>query len=395
MDLRSAAELAVSLAREAGDFAVAEQDVARIEAKGTGSDLVTHVDREAERRIVAALRERYPDHAVLGEEEGEQGAGPGARYGWLIDPLDGTNNYVIGLDVYGVCLTLCEGKRPLVAVVHDSPRRRTYWAIAGAGAWLSTDGAAPRRLGVGAAEPLHRTTVAFTQGYAVGHDDTRRNQVFDALERGTKRVLRSWAPSSDWGLLATGRLGAPIAYRNEIWDLIGGALIAQEAGAEMLTDLSGELVVVGRSETVRELDELLRISEDHGDPRGASTPSDPSPFTLIPHEDRLAQNELAFAVLDAHPASPGHALIIPVRQIETWLDATPAEQRAALELVDLVTAQIDDAHAPDGYNIGFNAGASAGQTVFHAHLHVIPRYSGDVEAPAGGVRHAVIGRGYC
>lgn len=261
MDLRSAAELAITLARQAGDFAVAEHDVARIEAKGTGSDLVTHVDREAERRIVAALREHYPDHAILGEEEGEQGAGPGARYGWLIDPLDGTNNYVIGLDVYGVCITLCEGAQPLVAVVHDSPRRRTCWAIAGEGAWLSTDdGAAPRRLTVGAAEPLLRTTVAFTQGYEVGHDDAHRNIMFDALERGTKRVLRSWAPSSDWALMATGHLGALIAYRNEIWDLIGGTLIAQEAGAEVVTDPSGELVVVGRPETVRELSELLRIS---------------------------------------------------------------------------------------------------------------------------------------
>lgn len=80
MDLRSAADLALSLARQAGDLAVAERDAARIEVKGTGADLVTHVDRESERLIVAALRERYPDHAILGEEEGEQGAGAGARY---------------------------------------------------------------------------------------------------------------------------------------------------------------------------------------------------------------------------------------------------------------------------------------------------------------------------
>ncbi|ATG56019.1 inositol monophosphatase [Brachybacterium ginsengisoli] len=261
MDLRSAADLAITLARQAGDFAVAEQDTARIEAKGAGSDLVTHVDREAERRIVAALREQYPEHSILGEEEGEQGAAAGARHRWLIDPLDGTNNYVLGLDVYGVCITLCEGEQPVMAVVHDSPRRRTCWAIAGQGAWLTLgEGQEPRRLDLGAADPLDRTTIAFTQGYEVGHDDERRNALFAAMERGTKRVLRSWAPSSDWGLLAAGRLGAMVAYRNEIWDRVGGTLITLEAGGELCTDPSGELIVVGKPQTVRELDALLGVT---------------------------------------------------------------------------------------------------------------------------------------
>lgn len=402
MDLRSAAELAITLAREAGDFAVAEHDTARIEAKGTGGDLVTHVDREAEARIVQALRERYPEHAILGEEEGEQGAAAGARHRWLIDPLDGTHNYVLGLDVYGVCITLCEGDRPLVAVVHDSPRRRTFWAIAGAGTWLSLgEDEEPRRLLLGAEVPLDRTTVAFTQGYEVGHDDERRNDLFTSLERGTKRVLRSWAPSSDWGLLVTGQLGAMVAYRNEIWDLVGGTLLAEEAGGAVRTDPAGELIVVGRPQTVQELDALLgvtraaaeaRLSEDAPLPEQKEVAS--SPFTRIPRRDRIAESSLAFAVHDAHPVSPGHALIIPVRQIPTWFDASPEEMREALELVDVVKARLDAEHAPDGYNIGFNAGASAGQTVFHAHLHVIPRYSGDVDDPTGGVRHAVIGKGF-
>lgn len=253
MDLAAAADLAVSLAREAGEFAVAERAVARVEQKGDGADLVTHVDRECERRIVAAIAERYPEHSILGEEEGEQGAGTDAEFGWLIDPLDGTNNYVLGLDVYGVCITLCSRGEPAVAVVHDSPRRRTYWAIAGDGAWWSLDGGPAERLAIAAAEPLPVTTISFTQGYRVGHDDARRNVLFDLLERASKRVIRTWAPSADWGLLVTGGLGAVVAYRNEIWDLAGGALIAKEAGAEVWTDPTGLLVMVGRPETVREL----------------------------------------------------------------------------------------------------------------------------------------------
>lgn len=258
MDLRSAAGLAISLAQEAGDLAVSEQDSARVEAKGDAADLVTHVDREAERMIVSSIAERYPDHGILGEEDGQQGAGPTAEYNWLIDPLDGTHNYVLGIDVYGVCITLCRGDEPLVAVVHDSPRRRTYWAIKGEGAYmLRNDSGDPHQLTLTTTEDLRRLTISYTQGYGVTFDDTLRNRLFDALERSSKRVLRSWAPSADWGLLAVGRVGALVAYRNEIWDLVGGCLIAEEAGAAVLRDESKELVLVGHPQAVEELSGVL------------------------------------------------------------------------------------------------------------------------------------------
>ena len=258
MDLRSAAEWAIELARGAGNYAVAQQDGARIELKGDGADVVTHVDHEAERRIVAAIAERYPDHAILGEEGGEHGTGPSAEFRWLVDPLDGTNNYVLGLDLYGVCITLCHQDVPVVAVVHDSPRRRTYWAIIEQGAWLSLGaGSDPQPLVLGEASPLAKTTVSLIQGYEVGHDDDRRNAIFAALDRGTKRLLRTWAPSVDWGLLATGRLGAVVAYRNTAWDLVGGAMIADEAGAQVYTDATGDLVIVGHPQTVQEVRSLF------------------------------------------------------------------------------------------------------------------------------------------
>lgn len=204
------------------------------------------------------MARRYPDHAILGEEGGEQGAGLGAEFRWLLDPMDGTNNYVLGLDLYGVCITLCHGDGPVVAVVHDSPRRRTYWAILDQGAWLSTDAVLTAHpLVLGKASPLAQTTVSLIQGYGVGHDDNRRNAIFAALDRGSKRLLRTWAPSVDWALLAAGRLGAVIAYRNAAWDLVGGAFIAVEAGAQVYTDRSGDLVIVGHPQTVHEIRRLL------------------------------------------------------------------------------------------------------------------------------------------
>ena len=121
---------------------------------------------------------------------------------------------------------------------------------------------------------------------------------------------------------------------------------------------------------------------------------DRSPFLDVPVDERLAENSWCFAILDAHPVSPGHTLVIPHRLITTWFEATGEEWRAGLDLVDVIRADLDRRLAPDGYNVGFNAGRAAGQTVFHAHLHVIPRFEGDVPDPAGGVRHAVMGRGH-
>lgn len=122
--------------------------------------------------------------------------------------------------------------------------------------------------------------------------------------------------------------------------------------------------------------------------------SQPSPFLAVPAEQHLAGSDLCFALRDAHPVSPGHALVIPRREIVTWFEATPEEWRAALDLVDALKDTLDRELQPDGYNVGFNAGEAAGRTVFHAHLHVIPRFDGDVEDPTGGVRHAVVGRGH-
>lgn len=119
-----------------------------------------------------------------------------------------------------------------------------------------------------------------------------------------------------------------------------------------------------------------------------------SPFMAVPGAERIAENDLAFAIYDANPVSPGHTLIIPFRPIVTWFEASGQEQAAALALVGRVKALLDSTWSPDGYNVGFNAGRSAGQTVFHAHLHVIPRFVGDVDDPTGGVRHAVVDKGY-
>lgn len=113
-----------------------------------------------------------------------------------------------------------------------------------------------------------------------------------------------------------------------------------------------------------------------------------SPFLDISESQWIFSNAHAFAIWDRFPVSPGHVLVVTRRLVTTWFDADPKEQAAVLELVNAVKQHLDAtlARKPDGYNVGFNAGEAAGQTVMHLHVHVIPRYSGDVDDPRGGVR---------
>ncbi|MHB2018900.1 MAG: DEAD/DEAH box helicase family protein [Candidatus Xenobia bacterium] len=121
--------------------------------------------------------------------------------------------------------------------------------------------------------------------------------------------------------------------------------------------------------------------------------NDTCPFCLLP-PDRILWQSAAIRILwDAFPASPGHALVVTTRHVETWWDATRDEQHALLDGVAWSRRRIEQQHAPDGFNIGVNVGAAAGQTVPHLHLHIIPRYAGDTPDPRGGIRHAVPGKG--
>lgn len=102
--------------------------------------------------------------------------------------------------------------------------------------------------------------------------------------------------------------------------------------------------------------------------------------------DLLAANDLAVAFPAGYPVSPGHALIVPRRHEPDFFGLTAEEQAAVVALVNPVRARLDERHRPDAYNLGVNAGKAAGQTILHAHLHVIPRFTGDVAEPRGGVR---------
>lgn len=109
----------------------------------------------------------------------------------------------------------------------------------------------------------------------------------------------------------------------------------------------------------------------------------------------IAKNEFSYAIMDGFPVTLGHTLIIPHRHAETFFDLTQEEVSACMDLLREQRQQIiaNDASVT-GFNIGMNAGASAGQTIFHCHIHLIPRRAGDVDDPRGGIRHIIPGKGY-
>ncbi|MBK7792921.1 MAG: HIT family protein [Betaproteobacteria bacterium] len=100
----------------------------------------------------------------------------------------------------------------------------------------------------------------------------------------------------------------------------------------------------------------------------------------------ISRGTLAVALWDGYPVSPGHALVASARHVGSWFELRGDEQAAMLLLLDEVRANVTTGFQPDGFNIGINDGPAAGQTIPHVHIHLIPRYHGDVADPRGGIR---------
>lgn len=119
------------------------------------------------------------------------------------------------------------------------------------------------------------------------------------------------------------------------------------------------------------------------------TDSTDCPFCDLPPDRILRSAHHARAIRDGYPVAPGHTLVVPARHVTSLYDLPADEQAAVWDLVGDVRSALTSSHDPDGFNIGVNDGEAAGQTVQHAHVHVIPRYGGDVEDPRGGIRWVV------
>lgn len=118
--------------------------------------------------------------------------------------------------------------------------------------------------------------------------------------------------------------------------------------------------------------------------------NDPCLFCeFLKNKEIAAENDLAFAIFDGFPVNLGHVLVIPKRHVANYFELTTEEVLAIRDLLQRMKTEVDAKFHPDGYNIGVNVGADAGQSIFHVHVHLIPRYKGDVKNPRGGVRGVI------
>ena len=115
----------------------------------------------------------------------------------------------------------------------------------------------------------------------------------------------------------------------------------------------------------------------------------PCVFCSLPQSSLIDQNDLAMAVSDMSPVNPGHTLVIPKRHVSSYFELTDTEVIAMMKLLRRAKQVLDSEFAPDDYNIGINDGPAAGQTVPHVHIHVMPRFYGDVDDVRGGVRNVI------
>jgi myo-inositol-1(or 4)-monophosphatase len=270
-DLLALAALAEELAHEAGALLLGYYDGAgpsealtsSVRSKSTHTDLVTEADRASEQMIVTRLRSERPDDAVLGEEGGSHAGSSGLT--WVVDPLDGTINFVYGFPVFCVSIACQAGDERLVGAVFDPLRGETFTAVTGRGAALNGES-----LRISAGPPLSEALVATGFGYEA---ERRRAQarLLEAVLPEVRDIRRAGAAALDLCWLAAGRVDACYESGLAPWDLAAGALVVTEAGGrvEVLDGLipGASTVVAGPPLLQRELVGLLELAR-----RAANSP---------------------------------------------------------------------------------------------------------------------------
>lgn len=237
---------AVKAARRAGGIinrASLDRSALEVRAKGK-NDFVTQVDRAAEAAIVDVLRKAYPDHAILGEESGNLPPAGAAKadYLWIIDPLDGTTNFIHGFPQFCVSIAVQYRGATAHGVVYDPGRNELFTASKGRGAFLDD-----RRIRVTRCAQLTDALVGTGFPFReVGRIDLYLRQL-RAMMEGTAGVRRAGAAALDLAYVAAGRLDAFWELGLSPWDMAAGALMILEAGG-LVGDLSGEAEYLAKGE---------------------------------------------------------------------------------------------------------------------------------------------------
>lgn len=213
--------------------AIERLDKVTIEQKSE-NDFVTEIDKASEKEIIYHLRKAYPDHQIIGEESGESGSAE-SEYQWLIDPLDGTTNFIHGMPHFAVSIACLHKGRLEHAVIIDPMKREEYTASRGRGAQLNG-----RRIRVSNLASLEGALIGTGfpfSGFALGHIDEYL-QCFKEIAGQTAGIRRPGAAALDLAYVAAGRFDGFWEMNLKPWDIAAGVLLIQEAGG-LVSDFNG------------------------------------------------------------------------------------------------------------------------------------------------------------
>lgn len=238
--------IAVKAARAAGSIinrAALDLDVLKVGSKGP-NDFVTEVDRAAEQAIIETLLEAYPGHGILAEESGREHGSRDSEFVWIIDPLDGTTNFLHGFPVYAVSIALAHRGVVQQAVVYDPTRNDLFYASRGRGAYLND-----RRLRVSKRTRLSDSLVGTGFPFRKGDNFKRYVKMFEEVMQSCAGLRRPGAAALDLCYVAAGHYDGFFETGLSPWDIAAGSLIITEAGG-LIGNFTGEADFLYQREVV-------------------------------------------------------------------------------------------------------------------------------------------------
>ena len=244
MDLEQICLEIENAAKEAGEFIAGESEIFNIgtaEIKGL-NNFVSYVDKESEQMLVKSLGKLLPEAGFIAEEG--TSVRRGERYNWVIDPLDGTTNFLHNVRPYAVSIALMEYDEVIAGVVHEVGGNETFTAWKGGGAWLNG-----KRIHVSEARTLADSLVATGFPYNLFDRLTPYMNLLTHLVKCTHGVRRLGSASIDLAYVACGRFDLFFEYDLKLWDIAAGMLIVREAGG-VFSDFSGSMKDLSGDETV-------------------------------------------------------------------------------------------------------------------------------------------------
>lgn len=225
-------QIAKKLANDAGQLAVEYQKKGvKVHSKGEHNNKVTDADKAVEAFIVKTIRDNFPDHGIISEES--EVIHGNSEYKWIIDPIDGTSNFIHGLPMFCISIAVIKNGKPIIGVIEIPRTKETFWAKHGHGAHLNN-----KKIYVSKVHKIEEGLFATGFPYERGKRFEKTVELFEAFYKDTLGVRRMGSAAIDLAYLAAGRFDGFFEYGLEAWDIAAGKIIVEEAGG-VVTNMDG------------------------------------------------------------------------------------------------------------------------------------------------------------